>query len=90
MTGKRTRYSAEFKAHVALEALRDKLTTAQLATKRGLPPDDGGEMEAPGHGRHGGGLLGQDGSSGARRAGEPEVEDLHAKSGAPTATWTSV
>ncbi len=33
MTGKRTRYSAEFKARGALEALRGKLTTAQLAAE---------------------------------------------------------
>ena len=31
MAGKWTRYSAEFKARVALEALRGELTTAQLA-----------------------------------------------------------
>ena len=36
MTGKRRRYSAEFKAKVALEALRCELTTAQLATKHGV------------------------------------------------------
>ena len=36
MTGKRTRYSAEFKARVALEALRGELTTAQLAAKHGV------------------------------------------------------
>jgi len=36
MTGKRKRYSAEFKARVALEALRGELTTAQLATKHGI------------------------------------------------------
>jgi len=33
MTGKRKRYSAEFKAKVALEALRGELTVSQLATK---------------------------------------------------------
>jgi len=33
MTGKRKRYGAEFKARVALEALRGELTTAQLAAK---------------------------------------------------------
>ncbi len=33
MTGKRKHYSAEFKAKVALAALRSELTTAQLATK---------------------------------------------------------
>jgi|tagenome__1003787_1003787.scaffolds.fasta_scaffold20859273_4 transposase len=38
MTGKRKRYSAEFKAKVALEALRGELTAAQLATKHGIRP----------------------------------------------------
>ena len=36
MTGKRARYSADFKAKVALEALRGELTTAQLAAKHGI------------------------------------------------------
>ena len=36
MAGKRTRYSADFKAKVALEALRGELTTAQLAAKHGI------------------------------------------------------
>jgi len=35
MTGKRRRYSAEFKAEVALEALRGELTIAPLVTKHG-------------------------------------------------------
>ena len=33
MTGKRKRYSADFKAKVALEALRGEQTVAQLAAK---------------------------------------------------------
>ena len=36
MTGKRKRYSADFKARVALEALRGELTTAQLSAKHGV------------------------------------------------------
>ena len=36
MTGKRKRYLADFKAKVALEALRGELTTAQLAAKHGV------------------------------------------------------
>jgi transposase len=36
MSGKRTRYSAEFKAKVALEALRGELTAARLAAKHGI------------------------------------------------------
>ena len=40
MTGKRKRYSADFKAKVALEALKGELTLSQLATKHGdLPPN---------------------------------------------------
>ena len=35
MTGKRTRYTAEFKAKVALEALRGELTVAQ---RHGVSP----------------------------------------------------
>ena len=36
MTNKRKRHSAEFKAKVALEALRGALTMAQLASKHGI------------------------------------------------------
>lgn len=36
MSGKRKRYTAEFKAKVAMEALRGELTTSQLATRRGV------------------------------------------------------
>jgi len=35
MTGKRKRYSAEFKAKVALEAIRGELTVSQLVAKHG-------------------------------------------------------
>lgn len=38
MIGTRKRYSAEFKAKVALEALRGDLTVAQLAAKHGVHP----------------------------------------------------
>lgn len=36
MMGKQKRYRAEFKARVALEALRGALTAAQLAAKHGV------------------------------------------------------
>jgi transposase len=36
MTGKRKRYSAEFKAKVALEAIKGELTIAQLVAKHGV------------------------------------------------------
>lgn len=36
MTGKRKRYSADFKAKVALEAIRGELTISQLVAKHGV------------------------------------------------------
>ena len=36
--GKRTRYSAEFKAKVALDALRGEQTLSELASRHGLHP----------------------------------------------------
>ncbi|TBW31664.1 transposase, partial [Siculibacillus lacustris] len=36
MTGKRKRYSADFKAKVALEAIRGEATVAQLTVKYGV------------------------------------------------------
>ena len=38
MTGKRKRYSADFKAKVALEALRGERTVAELGAKHGVHP----------------------------------------------------
>ena len=35
---KRTRYSAEFKARVALDAIREELTLAELSKKHGVHP----------------------------------------------------
>jgi len=38
MSQKRKQYSAEFKAKVAVEALREEMTVAQLAHKHGIHP----------------------------------------------------
>ena len=84
MTGKRKRYSADFKAKVALEALRGELTAAQLAAKHGVNSDDDQRMEAPGGGRAGGGVLRQDGSKGGhpgRVVGEAARQDRAAGGG---------
>ncbi len=64
MTGKRKRYSADFKAKVALEALRGELTTTQLASKHGIHQNDGGGVEEAGRERSGGGVFGPFGGAG--------------------------
>jgi transposase len=45
MTGTRKRYTAEFKAKVALEALRGELTAAQLAAEHGIRQTMEGEWK---------------------------------------------
>jgi transposase len=79
MTGKRKRYTAEFKAKVALEALRGELTAAQLAAKHGIHQTMVGEWK-----RQAMESLTMV-FSGKAEAQEPikaeEVEKLHAKIG---------
>jgi transposase len=79
MTGKRTRYSAEFEAKVALEALRGELTTAQLAAKHGIHQTMVGEWKRQAME----GLTAVfSGKSAAQEAAQSaEVEKLHAKIG---------
>ena len=79
MTGKRKRYSAEFKAKVALEALRGELTTAQLATKHGVHQTMISEWKRQAMG----GLALVFSGKAEAKAGirEGELEKLHAKIG---------
>src|SRR3954464_13226605 len=81
MTSKRKRYSADFKAKVALEALRGELTTAQLATKHGIHHTMVGEWKKKAMD----GLMAvfSDRSTAqeAAKSSEAEVEKLHAKIG---------
>jgi transposase len=79
MTGKRKRYTAEFKAKVALEALRGELTTSQLAAKHGIHQTMVGDWKRQA-------LEGLasvfSGKAEAREAAQSaEVEKLHAKIG---------
>jgi hypothetical protein len=57
MTGTRKRYSADFKAKVALEALRGELTAGTAGEQAQHPPDDGRRVEEAGDGRAGGGVF---------------------------------
>lgn len=76
---KRKRYSAEFKAKVALEAIREELTTAELAKKYDIHPTmiTGWKRTA---------TLNMASVFGAKGTAEPtissrEIEKLHAKIG---------
>ncbi len=77
--GKRTRYSAEFKAKVAKEAMKGEETLAQLATRFGVHPNQVAQWKK----------QALDGlteifSSKAEKvsvSSEAEIKDLHAKIG---------
>ena len=77
MTSKRKRYSADFKAKVALEALRGDLTTAQLAAKHGLHHTMVGEWKKQAME----GLTAVFAEQEAAKSSEAEIEKLHAKIG---------
>ena len=81
MTGKRKRYSADFKAKVALEALRGELTTAQLASKHGIHQTMVGEWKK--QAIEGLASVFSDRSSAqeATKSSEAEIEKLHSKIG---------
>ena len=79
--GQTERYSADFKAKIALEALRGELTTAQLATKHGIHQTMVGEWKK--QAMEGLTAVFSDRSAAAEtaRASEADVEKLHAKNG---------
>ena len=81
MPGKRTRYSAEFKAKVALEALRGELTAAQLAAKHGIHQTMVGEWKRQAVEGMAGVFSGKSAAQESAKASEAEVEKLHAKIG---------
>ena len=81
MTGKRTRYSAEFKAKVALEALRGELTTAQLAAKHGVHQTMVGEWKRQAMEGLSAVFSGRTAAQESVKASEADTEKLHAKIG---------
>ena len=80
-TGKRIRYSADFKAWVALEALRGELTTVQLATKHGVHQTMVGDWKRQAMEGMAAVFSGKTAAQESARTGEAEVEKLHAKIG---------
>jgi transposase len=81
MMGKRTRYSAEFKARVALEALRGELTTAQLAAKHGIHQTMVGDWKRQAMEGMVAVFSCRSAAQESAKATEAEVEKLHAKIG---------
>jgi transposase len=81
MTGKRTRYSAEFKAKVALEALRGELMVVQLAAKHGIHHAMVGNWKWQAVEGMAWVFSGQTPAQEAAKSTEAEVEKLHAKVG---------
>ncbi len=76
---KRKRYTAEFRAKVALEAIREELTTAELARRYGVHPSmiSGWKRTAIGNMASSFGVK----SDEAPPISAGEVENLHAKIG---------
>jgi transposase len=83
MASKRTRYSADFKAKVALEALRGDLTTAQLAARRGIHQTMVGESKRQAMAGLTTVFSGRSAAQESAEAAEVEVGKLHAKIGQP-------
>ncbi|WP_425248222.1 IS3 family transposase [Desulfonatronum thiosulfatophilum] len=76
---KRTRYSAEFKAKVALEALAGDLTTSQLAARYGVHPNQITQWKA--QARTGMAEVFSRGPEKTAKSHEQEIKELHAKIG---------
>ena len=81
MAGKRTRYLADFKAKVALEALRGELTAAQLAAKHGIHQTMVGAWQRQAMAGLTTVFAAKVAAQASAKAGEAEVEKLHAKIG---------
>ena len=81
MTGKRKRYSADFKAKVALEALRGELTAAQLASKHSIHQTMVGEWKKQAMEGLASVFSDRSVAQETAKSSEAEVEKLHAKIG---------
>ena len=75
----RRRFTADFKARVALEALRGDRTIQEIATKHKVHPNQ--ESTWKRQAVDGLGEVFSNGTDGARRDHESEVRNLHAKIG---------
>jgi transposase len=81
MTSKRKRYSTDFKAKVALEALRGELTTAQLAAKHGIHHTMVGEWKKQAMDGLTTVFADRSAAQEVTKSSEAEIERLHTKIG---------
>src|ERR1700749_1730531 len=81
MTGERKRYSADFKAIVALEALRGERPTAQLARKHGILQRMVGEWKRQAMEGLTAVFSDRSAAQETAKSSEAEVEKLHATIG---------
>lgn len=77
--GKRTRYSAEFKSKVALEALREELTLSELSVKYNVHPNQISKWKK--EAIEGMTTIFSSKPNKADVRSEAEIKDLHAKIG---------
>lgn len=75
----RKRYTGDFKAKVALEAIRGELTVAEIASKHGIHPTMVTTWKKQAVDGLAGTFAGT--TEAARAAGEADIEKLHAKIG---------
>ena len=75
----RRRFTADFKAHVALEALRGDKTIQEIATRHKVHPNQVSTWKR--QAMDGLGAVFSNGAEHARQDHETEVRDLHAKIG---------
>jgi transposase len=78
-TNKRKRYSAEFKAKVALEAIKGEATVAELATRFGIHPNMVTQWKRQAIEGIAEVFTGKAGNNGTLH--EEQVKELHAKIG---------
>ena len=76
---KRRRFTADFKARVALEALRGDRTTQEIAAKHEVHPNQVSTWKR--QAMDGLSAVFSNGADGTRRDHEAEIKELHAKIG---------